>query len=165
MGRFQLLLEKWSSSSCTLAPSVDGRGRIQDTKQKARTSNSFSRAGTLVNPIFCTPDRKVHRNIITSFCPGSGLVLHLKVSGSKGMEQNRLMFDLATWTFTSRSGEGVTQVLELWNSLRSARTTLPSEISWVRSTSTFIVSIGYIRLFYVMSIDYAMSWLESTRSM
>ena len=39
---------------------------------------------------------KVHHNIKPSFCPGSGLVLHLKVSGSKGMEQNRLMFDLAT---------------------------------------------------------------------
>ena len=33
--------------------------------------------------------RKLQRNIKASFCPGSGLVLHLKVSGSKGMEQNR----------------------------------------------------------------------------
>ena len=34
----------------------NGRGRIQDTKQKPRSSSSVSRAGTLVNPIFCTPD-------------------------------------------------------------------------------------------------------------
>ena len=33
-----------------------GRGRIQDTKQKPQNSSSVSRAGTLVNPIFCTPD-------------------------------------------------------------------------------------------------------------
>ena len=61
----------------------------------------------LVNPIFCTPDLEIHHNIKASFCPGSGLVLHLKVSGSKGIEQNRLMVDLATWTFTLRCGEGV----------------------------------------------------------
>ena len=34
-----------------------GRGRM-DTKQKARSSSSVSRAGALVNPIFCTPDLK-----------------------------------------------------------------------------------------------------------
>ena len=33
----------------------NGRGRM-DTKQKARSSSSVSRAGALVNPIFCTPD-------------------------------------------------------------------------------------------------------------
>ena len=38
--------------------------------------------------------RKLQRNIKASFCPGSALVLHLKVSGSKGMEQNGLLFDL-----------------------------------------------------------------------
>ena len=32
-----------------------GRGRM-DTKQKAQNSSSVSRAGALVNPIFCTPD-------------------------------------------------------------------------------------------------------------
>ena len=32
-----------------------GCGRM-DTKQKARSSSSLSRAGALVNPIFCTPD-------------------------------------------------------------------------------------------------------------
>ena len=45
-----------------------GRGSM-DTKQKARSSSSVSRAGALVNPIFCTPDlyRKVHRKIKTPF--------------------------------------------------------------------------------------------------
>ena len=36
-----------------------GRGRM-DTKQKARSSSSVSRAGALVNPIFCTPDLETY---------------------------------------------------------------------------------------------------------
>ena len=47
-----------------------GRGSM-DTKQKARSSSSVSRAGALVNPIFCTPDlyRKVHSKIKTYKTP------------------------------------------------------------------------------------------------
>ena len=43
-----------------------GRGRM-DTKQKARSSSSVSRAGVLVNPILHSRSRKVHRKIKTPF--------------------------------------------------------------------------------------------------
>ena len=43
-----------------------GRGRM-DTKQKARSSSSVSRAGVLVNPILQSRSRKVHRKIKTPF--------------------------------------------------------------------------------------------------
>ena len=73
-----------------------GRGRM-DTKQKARSSSSVSRAGALVNPIFCTPDLERYTARYKHRLSWLGLlVLQLKVSGSKGMEQNQLMFDLAT---------------------------------------------------------------------
>ena len=132
--------------------------QTESTKRKL----CFESGRACQSNILHSRSRKVHRKIKHRLSWLGLLVLQLKVSGSKGMEQNHLMFDLATWPFTLRCGEGVTQVLELWNSFRSARATLPCEISWVRSTSSFIVSIGYIRLCHVYWLCYELTWI--TRS-
>ena len=70
----------------------------QDGKQTESTKLKlcFESWRACQSNILHSRSRKVHRNIKPSFCPGSGLVLHLKVSGSTGIKQNRLMFDLAT---------------------------------------------------------------------